>query len=89
MLDNQKAIKNTFQAPTFKVEENSRTFQGLAQKFKDFSWKNRRTFHDYVNPVLGCCSKISSYLIGLSLRGGARDFPRLLRMWPPATFIGK
>ena len=39
MLDNQKAIKNTFQAPTFKVEENSRTFQGLAQKFKDFLWK--------------------------------------------------
>ena len=30
-LDNQKASKNTFQATTFKVEENSRTFQGLAQ----------------------------------------------------------
>ena len=40
MLDNQKAIKNTFQAPTFKGEEKSRTFQGLAQKFKDFSRKN-------------------------------------------------
>ena len=40
MLDNQKAIKKTFQAPTFKVEENSRTFQGLAGKFKDFSRKN-------------------------------------------------
>ena len=25
---------------TFKVEENSRTFQGLAQKFKDFSRNN-------------------------------------------------
>ena len=40
MLDNQKAIKNTLQAPTFKGEEKSRTFQGLAQKFKDFSRKN-------------------------------------------------
>ena len=36
VLDNQKASKHTFQATTFKVEENSRTFQGLAQKFKDF-----------------------------------------------------
>ena len=36
--DNQKASKNSFQATTFKVEENSRT--GLAQKFKDFSRKN-------------------------------------------------
>ena len=33
----QKALKNTFQATTFKVQENSRTFQGLAQTFKDFS----------------------------------------------------
>ena len=40
VLDNQKASKNSFQATTFKVEENSRTFQGLAQKFKDFSRKN-------------------------------------------------
>ena len=36
----KKHEKNTFQATTFKVEENSRTFQGLAQKFKDFSRKN-------------------------------------------------
>ena len=41
VLDNQKASKNTFQATfTFKVEENSGTFQGLAKKFKDFSGKN-------------------------------------------------
>ena len=33
----RKALKNTFQATTFKVQENSRTFQGLAQTFKDFS----------------------------------------------------
>ena len=40
VLDNQKASKNTFQATfTFKVEENSGTFQGLAKKFKDFSGK--------------------------------------------------
>ena len=29
-------IKNSFQATTFKVEENSRTFQGLPLEFKDF-----------------------------------------------------
>ena len=28
--------KTIFYATKFKVEENSRTFQGLAQKFKDF-----------------------------------------------------
>ena len=28
-FDNQKESKNSFQATTFKVEENSRTFQGL------------------------------------------------------------
>ena len=38
--NSQKALKNTFQATTFKVEDNSRTFQGLAQKFEDFSRKN-------------------------------------------------
>ena len=37
VLDNQKASKNSFQPTTFKVEENSTIFQGLAQKFKDFS----------------------------------------------------
>ena len=36
ILDNQKASKNSFQSTTFKDEENSRTFQGLAQKFKEF-----------------------------------------------------
>ena len=40
VLDNQKTSKNSFQATTFKVEQNSRTLQGLAQKFKDFSRKN-------------------------------------------------
>ena len=39
VLDNQKSSKNTFHATKFKVEENSRTFQGIAQKFKDFSRK--------------------------------------------------
>ena len=29
LLNNQKALVNTFQATTFKVEENSRNFQGL------------------------------------------------------------
>ena len=32
--------KNTFQATTSGAEENSRTFQGFSQKFKDFSRKN-------------------------------------------------
>ena len=32
-----KTIKTSFQATTFKVEENSKTFQGLPLKFKDFS----------------------------------------------------
>ena len=33
----KKHLKNTLKATTFKVEENSRTFQGLPLKFKDFS----------------------------------------------------
>ena len=33
----KKEQKNSFQTTTFKVEENSRTFQGLAQKFKALS----------------------------------------------------
>ena len=36
----KKQKKNTFHAAKFTVEENSRTFQGLAKKFKDFSRKN-------------------------------------------------
>ena len=35
-LTTRKALKNTFRATTFKVEENSRTFQGKME-FKDFS----------------------------------------------------
>ena len=40
IFDNPKSMRNTFQATTFKVEENSSTFQGLAQKFEDLSRKN-------------------------------------------------
>ena len=36
VLENQKASKNSFEATTFKVEENSRTFKGKME-FKDFS----------------------------------------------------
>ena len=32
----KKHKKNSFQATTFKAEENSRTFQGHPLKFKDF-----------------------------------------------------
>ena len=35
--------RNSFQATTFKAKDNSRTFQGLAQQFKDFQ--------DCANPV--------------------------------------
>ena len=34
--NSQKALKNTFRATTFKVQDNSRTFQGKME-FKDFS----------------------------------------------------
>ena len=47
-MDNQKASKNSFQATTFKAEENSRTFQGLTQKFKDFEGKME--FKDVLRP---------------------------------------
>ena len=49
VLDNQKVSKNSFQATTFKVEENSRTIQGLAQKSKDFLRNNgfQRLFKDF------------------------------------------
>ena len=59
-----KSIKNTFQATKFKAEENLSTFQGLAQKFKDFSRKNgihglfkdfpltSRTFQDSANSAV-------------------------------------
>ena len=68
--NSQKALKNTFQATTFKVEDNSRTFQGLAQKFEDFSRKNgiqglfkdhirlSRTFQDLGNPTLGTTLRV-------------------------------
>ena len=36
ILDKQKASKNSFPVTTFKVEQNSRTFQGKME-FKDFS----------------------------------------------------
>ena len=41
-MDNQKASRKYFQATTFKVEENSRTFQGVPL-----------TFQDCVNPESG------------------------------------
>ena len=40
------ALKNTFQATTFKVEENSRIFQKLAQTFKDF-FQGKMEFNDF------------------------------------------
>ena len=42
----KKNQKNIFQATTFKVEENSRIFQGLPLKFKDF-FKTVRTLRQH------------------------------------------
>ena len=65
-------LKNIFQAMTFKVKENARTFQGLALKFKDSSRKNgfqgclkdspknSRTFQDCVNRNLVAFSLFSA-----------------------------
>ena len=40
-LEQPKSIlKNSYHAILFKLEEISKTIQGLAQKFKDFSRKN-------------------------------------------------
>ena len=49
-----------FDASTFKVEENSRTFQGLTQKFNDFSRKNGiqglpLKFKDFSRLCEPCC----------------------------------
>ena len=62
-MENQKALKNTFQDTTFKVEENSRTFQGVAQKLKDrFKEKwNSRTFQEGVNGVNRLATKGEKY----------------------------
>ena len=40
LLWTPKSTENTFQAMTFKVEENLNTFEGLVKTFKDFSRKN-------------------------------------------------
>ena len=60
-----KSIKNTFQATKFKVEENSRNFQGLAEKFQDFSKKNgiQGLFKDF--PQLGTSTQ--AHLLVMSL----------------------
>ena len=69
VLDNQKASKDSFQATTFKGEENSRTFQGLAQKFKDFSrtspkiqglFKTVQTLKLYNPSFISCESRSST-----------------------------
>ena len=75
----QKASKNTFQATTLKFEENSRTFQGLAQKFKDFS-RTSLKFKDFSRLCEPCdhregavksqepsqCPKTAPYTISVS-----------------------
>ena len=49
VLDNQKALKKYFPGNYIYVEENSSTFQGIAQKFKDLSRKNgiQGLFNDF------------------------------------------
>ena len=68
IFDNPKSMKNTFQATTFKVEENSTTFLGLAQKFKDFSRKNGiqglfKTVRTLLNPKTGANTEIKGRVI--------------------------
>ena len=88
VLGNQKAEKNSLQATTFKVEENSRTFQVLAQKFKD-SWRTSHKFQGLFKTVWALLytifdtkgnlpkSHFSSLLAaGDVLRGGTSAFQR-------------
>ena len=65
VLDNQKASKNTFQATTFKAEENSRAFQKLPLEFKDFSrlcepWDLFRAFAWVANVNLAVATALES-----------------------------
>ena len=72
----RKALKNTFQVTTFKVEENARTFQGLAQKFKDFSRKNG---------IQGLFKDLHRNLRTFQGKMEFKDFSRLCEPWiyPP------
>ena len=64
VLDNQKALKNTFHATLLKVEENIRTFQALAQTFKDFSRKNG--IQGLFKAMRTRCSDFRSQEVGIS-----------------------
>ena len=56
VLENQKASKNSFEATTFKVEENSRTFKGKME-FKDFSRTSPKIqgLFKTVRALVKCC----------------------------------
>ena len=59
LLNNQKALVNTFQATTFKVEENSRNFQGLCRPWYPYGGgdspqpfsENNRLFMDVLGSL--------------------------------------
>ena len=69
-----KSIKKFYQGHhicTFKVDENSRIFQGLAQKFmefKDFSrlFEHWGVFHDF--PVQEFSTKLAQHFLFLSVK---------------------
>ena len=58
VLENQKASKNSFEATTFKVEENSRTFKGKME-FKDFSRTSPKIqgLFKTVRALVKCCQR--------------------------------
>ena len=61
VLENQKASKNSFEATTFKVEENSRTFKGKME-FKDFSRTSPKIqgLFKTVRALVKCCQMLST-----------------------------
>ena len=58
VLENQKASKDSFEATTFKVEENSRTFKGKME-FKDFSRTSPKIqgLFKTVRALVKCCQR--------------------------------
>ena len=61
--------KNSFRVTTFKVEENSRTFQGLAQTFKDLGRKNgiQGLFKDFSRLCEPCEIGVYFYISNLAV----------------------
>ena len=74
----KKHLTNTFQTTTFKVEENSRTFQELAEKCKDFSRNYPKNFKDF--PRL-CKSRANRHIINNYFHGREREITPLVLIY--------